>query len=334
MSDFIIAVVCLLLALLVVVLRKAYFALPLYELKRRATRNEQFARAVYPVVSYDSSLRGLLWTMLGIFSAVALVLFARLAPVWLGIGLVAAWLWLAFSWLPNNKTTKLSQDIAVLVTPFLAWVLHHTFPVIQKLGKLSRYYGQPHTGLYESEDLHRVLTQQENQADNRIAVVQLGRVKKLLAFEAASVADYFRPWEEIVKLTAGEPIGPKLLDDLHRSGQTTFPVTKTKSNQELVGILNKEDVGLKSQGLVRDHMRLPPRTINQEETMESALAQFSLSGQVFLIVVDNDQQISGGLSLKDALSSLLLPLNSSSGAKRSPEKPPTLDSEGDIHEST
>lgn len=305
MTQFIVALICLVLALLLVMLRKAYLELPLPELKRQAIRGNKFAATIYPIVAYGPSFRGLLWLLLGIFSAIALVLFARLAPVGLGIVVVVTWLWLAFSWLPNKKTTAINRQLAERSTPLFFWFMHWTYPLTKELAKLSQQYSRRHTGMYEVDDLQAILLAQEQQPDNRMSKKQLERIKKILAFEHARVHQYARPWEEIKKLVANEPIGPLLLDELHRSHQSAFPVTKTKSTKQIIGILNQEDVGLKSTGCVSDHMRQPIRYISEDDTIEQALAKFSLSGQSMLVVINKVEQISGTLALSDALGSLL-----------------------------
>lgn len=309
MTDFIIAVIFLVLAVVVVALRKAFFALPVYELKRQAAAGDQYSKQIYPVVAYGETFRALLWLLLGIFVAVSLVLFDRLAPVWFGVILDGILLWLTFSWFPHARARKFNRQLALYAVPVFAWVLHYTYPIVKELGKLGRYYDQGHTGIYENEDLHQVLVRQELQTDNRISAVQLGRLRKFLAFETAVVSQYQTDWKNIMKLSADAPISPLLLDEMHQSGQTAFPVTKTKNSKSLVGILNRDDVGLKSDGRIADHMHSNVRYIKQDEPMESALAKFALSGQVMFVVINKAEDIVGALTLKDALGSLLAPDN-------------------------
>ena len=136
MTDFIIAVICLVLALVVLMLRKAYFSVPIFELKRRAAANDVYAKRIYPLVAYGSAFRLLLWLLLAVFTAASLVLFARIAPVWFGIILVAILLWLVFSWLPNAGFSKFNRDLARLTVAPLELVLRWTYPVINYLAKL------------------------------------------------------------------------------------------------------------------------------------------------------------------------------------------------------
>ena len=93
---------------------------------------------------------------------------------------------------------------------------------------------------------------------------------------------------------------------------------KSDSGKELVGVLNKPDIGLNTQGKVGDYVRSPIRYIQEDETIESALAKFSLTGQILFVVINPKRDIVGYLTLKEALSSIL--------------SPDTLDSEPNDHD--
>ena len=168
-----------------------------------------------------------------------------------------------------------------------------------------RFYAPTHSGIYEPSDLHQLLVRQTQQPDNRIKTKQLGRISQLLEFETSTVSDYSRPWKRSMKLVASDPVGPKLLDEMHRSSQGVFAVIAGKSSREVVGLLNKDDIGLKSSGLIRDHMHGNVETINEDEPIEKSLAKFALSGQALLIVISSADEVIGTITLRDALSSLL-----------------------------
>jgi len=307
MVTFILGSICLILALSLIVLEKSYFDIPAHEVKRQAMKGDRYASMIYPLVAYGKTLRSVLLVMIILFSAIGLVLFARLAPIWLAIILVIVLLWLAFNWIPNADISKTSKRLTKLFSPILLRLVNRVYPVVLKLDGFFNNNKTPHTGIYELEDLKEIITRQALQQDNRISDLQLGRMAKLLVFESTTVGKYKTAWKGIMTIAANEPIGPILLDDMHNSGQVAFPVTIKKNDPKLVGILNKDDVGLKSQGKVADFMHEPVIYINEDEPIENALAKFSLSGRPLLIVNNHKHQIVGVLTLKDALSSILSP---------------------------
>lgn len=305
MTDILIGTICLILTLAIILIRKGYFNQPDYEIKRQAYKNDAYARVIYPVVEFGSALRSLLWLLLALFTAISLVMFARIAPVWFGVGLDAAWLWLAFSWFPNAKATSLSKKLTILVNPLLLFILRKTHPGLSKFDRFLKHYATPHTRIYDPEDLDNFLDRQLGQADNRIGRDLLVRAKKLIAFESAKVSDRKIKWKDMMVLSVNEPIGPKLLDDLHKSGQKIFPVVQTKGSRDVVGFLDREDVGLKTEGLVKDFMRTKIKTAKEDDSLGGALDKLSKGGQSALIVLNKEGKVSGILTLIDCLTALM-----------------------------
>jgi CBS domain containing-hemolysin-like protein len=305
MLDFSIGLISLILTLVVVLLRKVYFAVPLYELKRQAIKRDSFASTIYPLVAHGAILRGFLWFLLAVFSGVTLVLFNQFAPLWLGVVLVIVWIWLIFSWLPNRPPRKFSQYLAIVMVPVLSRVINAIYPIVKRAEKIAGFYPIPHTGVYEIDDLRLMLSRQFAQVDNRVAAKDLNRIEQLLMLDHTRIKEYITPLHKSMMIAADEMIGPKLLDDLHRSGLATFLVTSNKHSHQLIGILNKEDVDLRSEGKVSDFMRRPIRFINENESVEKALEAFALYGQPLIVVVNQDKELLGTLSLKDTLEVLL-----------------------------
>ncbi len=305
MTLLIIVAACLLLAYVSLELKKAYFALPTYELKRRAAAGDQFSRRIYPVVAHPS-LRGLLWLSVTVPSAVGLILFAgRYGSLW-GIIVTLIWLWLIYSWLPNRNANEFSNYLAKLCVPCFMWFFGWANPALKPLEKIQGRYQEPHTKLYENEDLRRFLHHQSRQADNRISNNQLMRINKLVSYDAATVGNFARTWKKSLKLVDSDNIGPKLLDELHRSKQHAFLVTNHKNSRHIVGVLSRDTVGLETQGRVSDYMRKEVESIGRDEPIEQALLRFAQSSSPLLVVIDKENEAVGTLSLSDALDALLV----------------------------
>lgn len=305
MIDVVVLIICFLASLLIVDIRKAYFAQPIKETKRRARKGEVFSSTIYPVVAYGATLRLFLWLILGVFSAVGVALVSKLLPLWMASILTLIWLAVIFSWLPNSRVSELDKKLATKLAVFLTWLFGWAYLKLKVLDRLLAIYAPRHNGIFENEDLHELFNAQGEQQDNRIKSEQLIRLRRFLEFESTSVSSCLKPWDKTLKLFADNPVGPKLLDEMHRSKQSTFIVLASKSNPNPVGILNKEDIGLKSDGLISQYMHGKVDKINEDAVIEQALAKFSLSGQTILVVVSNSEEIIGTIVLKDALASML-----------------------------
>lgn len=304
MRDLIAACVCLAVALVMLILRKAYFNLPVYELKRRARRGDDFAKAVYPAIAYPA-FRGFLWLLMVIASSAGLILLSRELPLWLAVIPAVMWMWLVFSWIPNRHIAAISYKTAKVMTPFFAWFVTNTYPGLKQLERVQKSYLPSHTKIYEGEDLRTFLQRQARQEDNRISPAQLARLFKLIDFESAKVKDFYRPWSQTLKFMPGDVVGPKLLDEMHKAQQSAFLVVKNRNSRQVMGVLNQSSVGLHSTGKVCDHMEEDVETINEHEPIEAAFSQFAASSTTLIIVTDKESEVVGVLTLKDALKALL-----------------------------
>jgi CBS domain containing-hemolysin-like protein len=304
MHNLIAACICLAIALLMLILRKAYFNLPIYELKRQAKRGDHFAKAIYPAIAYPA-FRGFLWLLMVVASSMGLILLSRELPLWLAVIPAVIWMWLIFSWIPNRRIAKISYKTAQLMSPFFAWFISSTYPALKQLERLQRRYPPLHTKIYESEDLRMFLQRQARQEDNRISPAQLSRLFKLIDFESAKVKDFYRPWKQTLKLVPEDIIGPKLLDEMHKSKQNAFVVVKNKNSRQVIGVLNQATVGLHSEGKVRDHMENSIEVINEFNSIERAFNQFASGVSPVLVVTDQENEALGIITLKDALKAWL-----------------------------
>ncbi len=308
MANLIAVLVCLILTFLSVVLRKVYFSVPEYELKRRVAAGDVFASRIYPAVANGESFSVLLWIILSVVSVGALVFLSYIFPLVFSIILVAVWVWLAFSSLFDGSVLPMGRKIAFSLTPFFVYILNRGNKLIKQPAKLHKHYPDRHTRIYEPEDLRKFLQKQSTQQDNRISPQQIDSLSRLISLDKLLVREYFRPWKESIKLIADENVGPKLLDDLHRSKQTSFLVVKNKSSREVVGVLRKDILGLKSRGPVADYMNDQVDSISSDTPIEKALALFASSGQSLLVVTEpygDRDEIVGTISVKEALDAML-----------------------------
>ncbi len=301
MVNFIIGLICLIVTVGVILLRNVYFAIPKYELKRKAINGDNFAQKVYPLIAHGAIVRGFLWFLLVVFSALSIVLFNQFAPFWLAIILVILWLWLVFSWLPNRPPSNFSKIFALSMIPIVSEAINLIYPIVKKVEDRAGYYPIAHSGIYEVDDLRYLLARQLTQSDNRIDPKDIQRLERMLIINKVKVKEHTIPLANLLLLNGDDLIGPKLLDELYRSTQTCFLVSSSKSSHRLIGVLNKQDVGLSTQGKVRDFIHNSIIFINANDSMEKALTTFALHSCCLLAVTNQDKELIGTISLSDSL---------------------------------
>jgi len=300
-----VAIIFLVLALFGIMLRKTYFALPLKELKRRAVK-EPDASQLYRAAAYGDSLRVLLWLYIGFTSAVSFVVLARSLPIWASLLIVGPIIWIAFSFLPATRVTKLGIRLTKLTTPFIAYILNYFHPALSRGNDVvaKRYRSGQHTGLYERQDLLELLDKQLGQQDSRFSEEELSITKNALAFSDYKVADVLTPMDKIKTVLAGETIGPILIDEIHKSGQE-YVLVSDKKGGEIVGSLPVNKLGISSRGKVSDLMDANVYFVNSEDSLADALHAFFATNRALFVVVDDNANHVGIISVATIVRQLL-----------------------------
>lgn len=290
-------------------LYKTSRALPLRELRRRARAStDKRTGALYKLLAFQTSLQIIIW-LLGTVSFVILILLAAKVSGWLSAALVLVISWAVlddrFSIRPGGWLWKASSVVAPVVVPAINFLQ----PL---LGRLANRLGHPkiHSGIYEREDLLELLDRQKSQIDNRLSERELKAARGALTFGDKMVGNFMMPRKAVWWVSADDPIGPKLMDDLHKTGFMRFPVitgSAKPSNPEVVGTLYLADLlkNLEKSGTVRDIMKKDAHFINESHTLEQALDGFLKSGQHLLVVVNNFEEVVGVLTIEDALGQIL-----------------------------
>jgi len=305
MSGFSFALLLLVVALVGITLRKTYYYLPPKELKRQAEQGNTLARTLYRAVSYGPSLRVLLWLLIGLSSAGGVVLLSRSAPWWIGFAATGLLLWLAFSWLPNTRVTAVGARLAAWSTPAIAALLGYLHPVFSRIGEpLHKHYQTvDHTGLYETEDLVELAEKQKSQDDNRIPAARLEALKRVLTSHHYKITDVLTPRADVKTVSDNDTIGLVLLDELHASGQSSFPVVQGKTDK-VIGALYLHDLNLKTEGKVRDHMHQSVRYLHEQDSLAQALQAFFKTKQQLFVVVNSFEEYVGVVTLEHIIKQL------------------------------
>ncbi len=133
-------------------------------------------------------------------------------------------------------------------------------------------------------------------------------IKRSITWHNTPVSEIMTSRESIVPIKQGELLGPLVLDDLHRSGFSRFPVIDGNLDT-VVGILNTSDLleidsGRKSQ-VVEKIMSPQVLRIKSDDMLPSALKILQKSQLNILIVVDEEGRTMGILTLSDIAGSLL-----------------------------
>jgi CBS domain containing-hemolysin-like protein len=308
MSTFITAIIFLLLMLFGVALRKTYDYLPRKELKRQARGGDAVAKVLYRAVAYGASLRVLLWLFIGSMAAAGFVLFSRSdVPTFVAFLVTAALLWYGFVWMPSAKISSFGARLVVGTTPLIAWLLNYLHPLFSKVSNLvaARRAAMFHTGLYEREDLVDFLETQRGMADSRISSAEIDMAVHALTFGERTVSEVMAPRRVVKMVSVDDAIGPILLDELHDSGHSRFPVYG-ETQDKIVGTLYLRDlIDAKHGGKVHSAMQKKVYYVHEDETLYHVLHAFIKTKHHLFIVVNSFEEYVGIVTIEDVLEQVI-----------------------------
>lgn len=303
----------LLIALLtsVIVMHKASHFLDYKELKRRAReRQDSRAAAIYKAVTYGSSYSLLLW-LIGSACAAILLVMAVHTATWLAVLLVLILAWALLGWQPARSTKGWEWSYAGALAPAFSGILSLLQPILGRAEDLSSKLGQMyvHTGVYEKEDLLDLINRQQNQPENRIPDEDLKMATAALTFGDKKVSDVMTPLREVRMVGRDETIGPMLMDELHKTGFSRFPVTEGNPKSaapEIMGTLYLKDIiSYEGSAKVKDMMHKGTHFINETQSLREALDGFLKTRHHLFVVTNNFEEMVGVVSLEDVLEQVL-----------------------------
>jgi CBS domain containing-hemolysin-like protein len=199
--------------------------------------------------------------------------------------------------------------VAAFSAPVYARFFHYADPVLSRLARIFPSNLTNHTGLYEKRDLIELLGSQYKQADNRIPEEDLKIAYNSIVFGDKSVGKIMTPLSKVKTVGINDTIGPLLMDELHKSGFSRFPVVKDTAKSaplQIVGTLYLNDlIGYEGGGKVKDLASNKVDFINEDSNLREALGAFLKTHHHLMIVVNSFEEVVGMISLDDVLGQII-----------------------------
>jgi CBS domain containing-hemolysin-like protein len=295
-------------ALIALALQRFYSSVPAKELKRLAARGEQVALVLYRPVAYGTSLRVLLWLIAGICMPIGFFLIVEHLSLWAALLIMIAALGASVVWLPSKRLTWRNAKCAVWAAPVLDRALHYLHPFLDRIAAvINSHRGLvTHSGLYEKEDLHALLAQQQAQEDNRIAVDEIELLQRAMRFNDTKAMDVASSRKDAYLVSTSDSLGPVLLDELHKSKQPYFAVYRgTKEN--IVGTLSmKAAASSKHGGHVADIIQTDVCFVNEDCNLVQIAQAFVATSQHVAVVINKFEEFVGLITFDQLLHSLFV----------------------------
>lgn len=279
------------------------------ELKRQARNRDPKASAVYKLAANQAGL-DLLLILLGAASAVAIIIISTRNSWWMATLSILLIFGLAF-WAPKADERGFLWSFTAWASPYIFKLTQSFVPVLNRLA--SSIPGSSKINLvsdiYEKDDLVSLLNAQAHQPSNRIPEQDLQIAVNALNFGDKKVVDVMAPRRKARFVSEDESVGPMLMDELHATGYTIFPVVKAASkpaDPEIIGMLYLDDlIANPDKPKVKDVVHPGKDFINEDEDLRTALERFIKTKKHLLVVTNKFEEVVGVITFDTVVEQII-----------------------------
>lgn len=279
-------------------------ALSLPYLRYWARKGDAVSKKLYPLKAQGSSLLLTVELLRALAVSGTLVLLAgQLWSLWswlIGAGV----LFLAFVVLGELYLKPIGTHLLAYTGTGLLMLTRLFKAIVMPLGRVfDRFLADEPVVLTRAELTHMISTVES--ADTDMSGEELRVVKHALGFGEKTVHDIMTPRSVIASVREHDVLSPLLLDELHKTGHSRFPVM-TADDQGAVGLLYLKDLlDVKSHTQVSELMRRPVHYVNQERELDHVLQAFIRTKQHMFLVVNEFAEITGLITIEDVVEQIL-----------------------------
>lgn len=293
-----------------IILDKVLTNITAKELKRRArTVGDAKAAALHKMTSFGETLHIFLWAKGAIAGAALSILFSNSSWV-LALFFILSVAYLIYFWHPSLSQSSWLWSYGAVAAPIIGKVMSYLQPLLLQINRLipSRD-SMKANGIYEKEDLLEFINSQNSRQENRISEYELKMAFNALTFGDKDVSGVMTPLRKVKFVSKNDEVGPLLMDELHKSGFSRFPVVEDSSNDsspKVVGTLYlKNIIGHTEKAKVVDLMDKNVYFVNETQSLNSALDAFIKTHHHLFIVVNNFEEMVGVISIEDILEQII-----------------------------
>ncbi|MEK9196403.1 MAG: CBS domain-containing protein, partial [Patescibacteria group bacterium] len=171
------------------------------------------------------------------------------------------------------------------------------------LAKLSRYLFLKDSDAkiykpYDDKEFKKLITSLHS-SDNLVNKKVLSKIEKLFKIEYLTVEDMMIPMSKVTVIDEDEYIGPILLDELHKTSITTFPVS---SDGRIIGSVNLSDMKDQTgKTKVKDLAKHEVNYIQEDATTQELVEVFVEYKNEQFLVIDSKENLLGVVNIYQML---------------------------------
>lgn len=277
-----------------------------YELKQKAQHGDQQAKVVYGLTHggrqiFVALLFGGLIAVCLLTTLLDAVMPSLLASVF--TALLVAFFGILVPFLYGEK---LGLALTTWFAPVAAKMLTVMQPVTRPIAERIDIAIGKKSVLYSKEQLLKIIDSHADATLTDISPDEALLVRNSLSFSDRYVKDIMVPRNMVSMVASHAEIGPLMMDEMHQSGHSRFPVFQHDNPDQIVGMLYLHNlVGDKKSGAVSKLMSSKVYFVHEELDLNHVLHAFLKTKNHLFIVVNNFEEFVGVISIEDILEQIL-----------------------------
>lgn len=279
-----------------------------YDLQAKARAGNTQAKKLYPLHKQGYQIVVLLVFDVIIVHLALLATTITVCPIWVVILLTPFVVLMSGFILPLFYADKIGLYLLAWKPEWILKFLRYTSIVIKPLATFVEKRLDMHTPqlLGSKQELYKLLEKHTESSDSVIADHEIELIRHALDFSSKQVRDFMIPRRVVKRIASHDEVGPILVDELHTSGHSRFPVYDEKQVDSFIGILFLRDlVDVRNGGSVQQFMNKTVIYIHEEESLYHALQVILKTNQQMLIVVNTFEEFVGVITIEDILEQII-----------------------------
>jgi CBS domain containing-hemolysin-like protein len=220
------------------------------------------------------------------------------------VAIIFALIWLFIIELLSSQAwlARYSEQLSMKYEPQLQKAALALKPVLRLLAD-SRVLGGTAEATFYSKDELLAAVERDSQVLNRDEKLL---IKQALVYQDVLVRDIMIPRSVLTTVEDDDMVGPLLLDRLHKSGHSRFPVIHSDLDH-VVGILYMHElVPLDPKAKkVSDAMSRKVFYVHQDKSLDHVLQAFLRTKHHLFMVVNEFEEVMGVISIEDVLETII-----------------------------
>lgn len=305
MLEVIIQLVVLLLVATVAGLKSLQFAaseLTDFELERRIKAGDDQAKAEAAFRAMRPLLDALRRVAVLLLTIVIVIILASTHNFIVAIILALMWLFAVELLSSQAWLVRQAERLSARFEPQMIRAAQAMRPVLQLLADSRVLGGATSSTFYSKDELLEEIDRDKDVLDKDEKLL----LRQALLYRDVLVRDIMTPRSVLTTVSADDTIGPLLLDRLHTSGHSRFPVIDGDLDH-IQGILFMHDLVPLDPKLkkVSDAMNPKVYYVHQDKALDHVLQAFLRTKHHLFIVVNEFEEVMGVVSIEDVLETII-----------------------------